>query len=223
MAKSKITMQIERELYHYCAKLGQFPVEEVLISNSLGMVDTLSFQTDYSHRGGKNLWRCFEIKVSKSDFYSKAKKTFCGNFNYYVMPKDLYPVVIQNVPTEIGVLCFDGKNLYSVSKAKRQELTVNENTLFRQFIGSMAREVWKAKLVEKGLDIYTSDDLLKEIKKRGDFAWRTIKEEIEFESKDEIISDLKDSIVNANVTKMLWYNKYKEIENKFYEDIHNSK
>lgn len=37
-----------------------------------------------------NEFRCYEIKVSKADYRSKANVSFVGDYNYYVMPTELY-------------------------------------------------------------------------------------------------------------------------------------
>ncbi|EIT85932.1 hypothetical protein A374_08854 [Fictibacillus macauensis ZFHKF-1] len=87
----------------------------------------------------KGVWRCYEIKVSKSDFYSKAKKTFVGHLNYFVLTKELYEIVKDDIPKHIGVyiggIC--------VKKAKKQELHVDEEILKNSLVRSLSREVNK--------------------------------------------------------------------------------
>lgn len=73
----------------------------------------------------KGIWRCYEIKVSKSDFYSKAKKTFVGHFNYFVMPKELYEEVKDDIDNHIGVHI----GSYVIKKPKKQKLSVDEQVL----------------------------------------------------------------------------------------------
>ena len=92
-------------------------------------VDCLSYDTN-------GIWRCYEIKVSKADFHSKAKKTFCGHYNYYVLTNDLYNEVKDEIPNHIGV--YVGGNL--VKKAKKQELSVDEQVLKDSMIRSLYRE-----------------------------------------------------------------------------------
>lgn len=92
-------------------------------------VDCLSYDTN-------GIWRCYEIKVSKSDFHSKAKKTFCGHYNYYVLTSDLYNEVKDEIPNHIGV--YVGGDL--VKKAKKQELSVDEQILKDSMIRSLYRE-----------------------------------------------------------------------------------
>ena len=92
-------------------------------------VDCLSYDTN-------GIWRCYEIKVSKADFHSKAKKTFCSNYNYYVLTSDLYEEIKDEIPNHIGV--YVGGSL--VKKAKKQELSVDEQVLKDSMIRSLYRE-----------------------------------------------------------------------------------
>lgn len=43
-----------------------------------------------SYNAKKDEFRCYEIKVSMADFKSKAAKTWIGNYNYLVIPRELY-------------------------------------------------------------------------------------------------------------------------------------
>lgn len=96
-------------------------------------------RVDYITYDTKGIWRCYEIKVSKSDFNSKAKKTFLGHFNYYVMPKELFEEVKEEIPSHIGVYC--GSSL--VKKPKKQPLGVDEQVLKDSMIRSLYREFEK--------------------------------------------------------------------------------
>lgn len=87
----------------------------------------------------KGIWRCYEIKISKSDFHSKAHNTFIGHYNYYVMTQELYEQVKDEIPKHIGVYV---KGVCR-KKAKRQELGVDEQTLKNSMIRSLCREVQK--------------------------------------------------------------------------------
>ena len=49
---------------------------------------------------------CYEIKISKDDFHSNHGHNFCGNANYYVMPSELYTVVKDEIPEDIGVIVY---------------------------------------------------------------------------------------------------------------------
>ena len=67
---------------------------------------------------------CYEIKSSVEDFNSKNGHNFIGDFNYYVMPFEVYEKVKNNIPYGIGVYVpftddFQVKHLRSVKTARR--------------------------------------------------------------------------------------------------------
>ena len=41
---------------------------------------------------------CYEVKSSVEDFHSKNGHNFIGEFNYYVMPEDVYEKVKNEIP-----------------------------------------------------------------------------------------------------------------------------
>lgn len=133
ISKTQLTTELERGIWSATNKQGVFGCFEVTIGwFGEERVDYITYDT-------KGIWRCYEVKVSKSDFYSKAKKTFVGHFNYFVMPKELYEEVKDDVPKHVGV--YAGNKC--IKKAKKQELLVNEQILKDSLIRSLAREVSK--------------------------------------------------------------------------------
>lgn len=69
---------------------------------------------------------CYEIKSSVEDFHSKNGHNFIGDFNYYVMPLEVYEKVKDEIPYRVGVYvpCVDklqGEYLKSVKKGKRAD------------------------------------------------------------------------------------------------------
>lgn len=177
--KTKLTLELESTLYAYCREAGAFAVEEVTMPADQGIVDTLSYQELPS---GEIEWRCYELKVTKSDFHSKAKLSFVGHYNYFVLPLKLYQAVADEIPAHIGVLIYRPFNkemlatatetpstpgyLTVVRPPRRQELQVSESELTTRFIASQAREVGKAKQMATGLKQYSTDRLYQELKKR---------------------------------------------------------
>lgn len=171
--KTPLTIQMEETLYAYCREKGEAVVEEVGMPDDLGIVDTLSLRIlpDRTFE-----WRCFELKVSKGDFRSHAKLSFVGHYNYFVLPHALYQQVAAEIPVEIGVLIYhsyaDPENhqvpgyLVSEKKARRQELQVDQQDLIFRLITAQAREVGKAKQTERGLRVFSTDQLYKELKRR---------------------------------------------------------
>lgn len=69
---------------------------------------------------------CYEIKSSVEDFHSKNGHNFIGDFNYYIMPLEVYEKVKGEIPYRVGVYvpCADklqGEYLKSVKKGKRAD------------------------------------------------------------------------------------------------------
>jgi hypothetical protein len=113
-------------------------------------------RVDYITYDTKGIWRCYEIKISKSDFHSKAHNTFIGHYNYYVMTQELYEQVKDEIPKHIGVYV---KGVCR-KKAKRQELGVDEQALKNSMIRSLCREVQKK--------FMSHDRLISQYKKQTD-------------------------------------------------------
>lgn len=131
--KTDITKRLEHSIWQATHKQGTFCCFEVTIGwFGNERVDYLTYDT-------KGIFRCYEIKCSKSDFHSKAKKTFIGHYNYYVMPKELYEEVKEEIPSHIGVYVGGG----IVKRAKKQELQVDTQILKDSFIRSLYREAEK--------------------------------------------------------------------------------
>ena len=206
--KTKLTKELESTLYQYCFEQGSYVVEEVSMPDRKGIVDTLSYQqlTDNQIE-----WRCYELKVTKSDFHSKAKLSFIGNYNYFVLPQKLYDEVEAEIPSHIGVLiyrAFDKKAteaspqtlrapgfLTVAKKAQYQDLQVDEKQLTSHFVASLFREVDKAKRVEKGLQLYSDDQLFKELKKRAKAGYDVYTPDHNIY--DRFVDDLQDDAVTA--------------------------
>lgn len=179
--KTKLTLALEKTLYHYWEDLGCAVVEEVTMPDAQGIVDTLVLQPQPDD---EPLWRCFELKVTKSDFHSAAKLSFVGDYNYFVLPAKLYTQVQNEIPPHIGVMVyrpFDPAILAASTTApnapgeltvvkppRRQKLQVPGSELMLRFVASLNREVVKAKQVDKGLTHFSDDQLLKELKRRSD-------------------------------------------------------
>ena len=133
IAKTELTKKLERDIWKTTQKQGTFGCFEVTIGwFGKERVDYITYNT-------KGEFRCYEVKVSKADFNSKAKKTFVGHFNYFVMPQELYDEVKNVIPNHIGV--YIGQRLEK--RAKRQELGVDEQVLKDSMIRSLYREFEK--------------------------------------------------------------------------------
>lgn len=142
IAKTELTLQLEKDIYQETNKQGTFGCFEVTIGWwGDQRVDFMTYNT-------KGEFRCYEIKVSKADFHSKAKKTFIGHYNYYVMPESLYEEVKEEIPKHVGVYTqisekigqINYVNLHLVKKPRKQELKVDEKILLNSMIRSLSRE-----------------------------------------------------------------------------------
>lgn len=138
MAKTEETTNLEEMIMDHTLKLGVFGCLEVTIG--FGGNE----RVDYMTMDTKGIFRCYEIKVSKSDFNSNAKHSFVGNFNYYVMPIELYEEVKNEIPKEIGVYTYGRV----VKKPKCVNLKVDKSILKDSLIRSMYRDASKIRKSE---------------------------------------------------------------------------
>lgn len=135
IAKTDLTIELEKQIWEHTKKpMGIFGCFEVTIGwYGKERVDFMTYDT-------KGIWRCYEIKISKSDFNSKAKVSFIGHYNYYVMPEELFEQVKKEIPNHIGVYISQGKYLTSAKNARKQELGTDEQILKDSMIRSLYRE-----------------------------------------------------------------------------------
>ncbi|MCH3961148.1 MAG: hypothetical protein LKE48_03315 [Solobacterium sp.] len=97
MAKTETTKMLEKLLSkHFNYRTDFYTFECTYGWNGSEIVDCISYNC-------KREVTCFEIKQSVSDFHSKAKLSFFGNHNYFVMPYALYEKVKDEIPKDIGV------------------------------------------------------------------------------------------------------------------------
>lgn len=112
MAKTEETLNLERNIKIATLKMGVFGCLEVTIGfGGKERVDYMTYDT-------KGIFRCYEIKVSKSDFHSPHKNSFVGHYNYYVLTKELYDQVADEIPDWVG--CYVGQSC--VKKPKKQDI-----------------------------------------------------------------------------------------------------
>lgn len=110
--KTKKTLKLEKQIYNATKKMGVFGCFEVTIGFfGKERVDYMTYDT-------KGIFRCYEIKVSKSDFHSNAKLSFVGHYNYYVLTRKLYEEVKDEIPDWVGI--YVGETL--VKSPKKQDI-----------------------------------------------------------------------------------------------------
>ena len=85
-------------------------------------VDYMRFQPLNNSTSGieKGDFYAYEVKSSVEDFKSPNGHNFIADYNYYVMPADVFEAVKDTVPYGVGVLCPDGGHLRCVRKAVRK-------------------------------------------------------------------------------------------------------
>lgn len=160
--KTEKTLELERLIWRATSNQGTFGCFEVTIGwFGHERVDYMTYNT-------KGEFRCYEIKVTKSDFRSNAANTFLGHYNYYVMPPELYEEVKSEIPRHIGV--YTGETC--IKKARRQEPGVDEQVLKDSLIRSLCREV--SKQIASGnptlIEIYKRE--VAETKRRADYWYK---------------------------------------------------
>lgn len=144
MGKTDLTKEIEKALRIETSKW--FGCPEVTI----GWYGKQ--RVDFMTMDCKEIFRCYEIKISKSDFKSKHGHNFVGHFNYYVVPKELYESIKDEVPKEIGVYIWNGKYLSLVKRPKMKELEVDISILKNSMIRSLYRDTSKI-ITSENIDI----------------------------------------------------------------------
>ncbi len=97
------------------------------------IVDFMSYDTKK-----KDLFRCYEIKVTMQDFRSKAKKSWYGNYNYLVISSKLYAEQTldkwkQEIPDEIGIIVVDPSDQVkeTVKRAKLIGITTDASNMLK--------------------------------------------------------------------------------------------
>ncbi len=174
MNKTELTHKLERQLWNHTKKRGTFGCFEVTIGwYGKERVDYLTYNT-------KGIFRCYEVKASKADFYSSNKVSFIGHYNYYVMPFELYEEVKEDIDSHIGVFVSDGEKLSSILRAKRQELGACEQVLKDSMIRSLYRESEK---VISNNDILEIEGLRKELNKSKIKAYQNYKQHMDLRKK----------------------------------------
>lgn len=95
---------------------------------------------DYVSMDSNGIFRCFEIKVSKSDLKSKAAKSFYGHYNFLVVSDSLAAQISDWSPfieDPIGVMV--GEHLSILRKSKLVKLSFAEESLLKE---SLIRSFW---------------------------------------------------------------------------------
>lgn len=135
MSKSQKTYELEEIITIVTARRDRVGCAEVSLGDD-GIVDYVSIEL-----GGRHLVRCYELKISKSDFLSDAKKTFVGEYNYYVIPSELWMEIRNYVEPGVGVWCVTKTGrAYVQKKAKARRCTLSKKLVLMQILRALNRE-----------------------------------------------------------------------------------
>lgn len=88
---------------------------------------------------------CYEIKSSLADFRSKNGHNFIGDYNYYVMPEEVFLQVQDLIPYFVGVLAPRQRGMIAVKKARRRDRERPVSEMLLMMWRSTRREIVKAK------------------------------------------------------------------------------
>ena len=151
MAKTQQTLDIEKELYIQAVSNGEgiYGCPECTLGPAYGneRVDLMTMESS-------NVFRCYEIKISKTDMNSKAKLSFYGDYNYLVVPESLLEAAKEKFPpySGIGIYCYHNTYRYITSEQKAHKKVVrigDRVQLMQDMIRSLAR--WPYKEIVKGV------------------------------------------------------------------------
>ncbi|MBE6035622.1 MAG: hypothetical protein E7222_13135 [Clostridiales bacterium] len=129
------TMVIEKVLLSSCfgsnPKLAtDYGTTEVTL-NVFGITEGRELVDFLSWNPKKDIYKCYEIKVTMSDFHSDAKKSWYGNYNYLVISKELYLEQTLDewkceVPSDVGIIVINLNTLKkeTVKKASKRDISL---------------------------------------------------------------------------------------------------
>lgn len=105
-------------------------------------VDYMMFKPKNNTVSGieKGDFYCYEIKSSVDDFHSKNGHNFVGDFNYYVMPEEVYAAVSLEIPHYVGVYVPTTDKLISVENAERRDRNRPVSEMLLMMFRSAARD-----------------------------------------------------------------------------------
>ncbi|MBO6231785.1 MAG: hypothetical protein ILA17_06120 [Ruminococcus sp.] len=107
-------------------------------------VDFMRFQPLNNTTSGieKGDFYCYEIKSCVADFKSKNGHNFIGDFNYYVMPEDVFREVKDDIPYRIGVYVPELRSmaLRSIKRAVRTDRSRSVSEMLLMMFRSANRD-----------------------------------------------------------------------------------
>lgn len=170
MSRKEITLSLSESIEKHINPKDDsriYMAKEVTFDYATGhaiRVDYMKFKPINNTVSGieKGDFYCYEVKSSVEDFHSKNGHNFIGDFNYYVMPEDVYNEVKNEIPYNVGVYIPDGVNykgkwydLKCIKKARRKDRDRPVNEMLLMMFRSCSRDVLKF----KRMALYSKEEL----------------------------------------------------------------
>lgn len=143
--KTETTKIIERVLYDSLfgsnpSLANEFGTTEVKIGfgKELRKHQVKNEYVDFmSYDVRKQIFRCYEIKTSMSDFHSDANLSWYGNYNYLVLSDDLYYQRSledwqRDIPEDVGIIIVNINLAKSLSDPRQSKEVVKKPKLVEQ-------------------------------------------------------------------------------------------
>lgn len=195
--KTEETLKLEKQIRQATHKMGVFQCFEVTIGYAGDeRVDFMTYDT-------KGIFRCYELKVSKADFHSNAAVSFVGHYNYYVLTRDLYNQVKDEIPDWVGVYVGD----YCIKKAKKQDLS-NKEYRMRRTINGRSTEV-----VIPWIDLL-KESMIRSLYRDSDKLFYSNNDKYLNQMKCEIERTRRERDAESKKYKKLWKTMKKELGDK---------
>lgn len=158
MAKTEETLKLEEALKEQSRKKREYGCTEVTIGfKHEGHGDEI---VDYMSMDAREVFRCYELKVSYSDLKSDNHLSWYGDYNYLVISERmrLRPIPYDNyIPPYVGILA--GTDLTVIRQAKKRNVSDENRGMLKD---SLLRSVyWRMEQYRESADV----SLLKQYQK----------------------------------------------------------
>lgn len=142
--KTELTKELERAIFKETKadKLGVYGAFEVAIGKGYG-----DEYADYMTMTSANEFRCYEIKITRSDYKSNNKLSFYGDFNYLVMPEELYQELEEKheLHYDVGIYTYKDGRLTLMKKPSRKTVRIDQRIMLMHcMIRSLSRLTTKS-------------------------------------------------------------------------------
>ena len=218
MAKTTLTKSIEHALWVKTNGL-MYGCREVKIGlgSNRHLLTNREEYVDYMTITASGEITCYEIKVSKSDFKSKAALSFEGHRNYIVLPNTLYDEIKdtdyfkKKLPYHAGVITFNTANpvsqysLKTVKNCKKRELSIGKQTLLMEsLMRSLSREANKFYKVDYAPETVTIDKKELQELKSDRSRYERLYSQLELSTKElhndkALLENLKNILIRHNI------------------------